>query len=80
MDAVDWTLVIIEDDAKFVFRGLVGRVTGGEVTINWFPFSYNGSFCSCIVVVVELELGTWVDCVTTRLGCTLDFWFGDNSA
>ena len=34
MDAVDWTLVIIEDDAKFVFRGLVGRVTGGEVTIN----------------------------------------------
>ena len=77
-DDCAFALVVDEDD--IAFSGLGDRVTGGEVTTKWFPFSYNGSFCSCILVVVELLLGTCVDCVTTRLGWQLAFWLGDKSA
>ena len=68
------------DEADIAFSGLGDRFTGGDVRTKWFPFSYNGSFCSCIVVDVEWLLGTCVDCVTTRLGWQLAFWLGDNSA
>ena len=76
----DWEFALVVDEADIEFSGLGDRVTGGDVTTKWLPFSYNGSFCSCMVVVVELLLGTCVDCVRTRLGWQLAFWLGDNSA